>query len=281
MSDRDFYVAGSVMSSASGVVEQIASAKEMASTKATHNGLDEKFRQPDIEEEQPSENFAHQNITATERAQAMAQTSKYANQGATPCMSKGRRLEVSASDLEVGLIFAKQVLDEGKAKENQMSGNGEGSSKTAENPDVFTTYQKHLGSGGKRLSEIFIKKSTKDESRKAAPVGQKEDWGKWQRMGGDPRMHKAFSLEGAPYPASGSATWVGPGDTDEGKDDDTIKSVSEEPHMFIKMRGQMSPEEVDIALEELQRGKEIKSHVDDARPRRSRSAGQVGAARCG
>jgi hypothetical protein len=270
--DQD--VMGGKITSVGGEVE------EEADTKVTPKG---NFRQPSIQEEQSSNNIAH-NKPATNLANSMApkMASKNAfksgsgNPDLDAVMSqlkeaekkKGVSLNVDANDWAFAMKFTQKASEAYKAEEKQKSGKGEGSSKSTAKIDAFGVYQQHLGSGGKPLKEITLKKDKKDKKAKEdkSKADPKENWGKWQRMGGDPRMHKAFSLEGAPYPPSDSTKWAGPNDPDypdEGKDDDTIKPVTE-PDTSIKMRLEMSEEEKKVALEDVQRGNKIKARHDEA-----------------
>ena len=274
MTDRDYFLPGSLDINPEVItlfwksVLKTASTRENEIEKATHNGLGEKFRLLSFEEEQAAADAQRTSRPPKrEKAKKMADSiaAKYPKKAAVPFMNKitmarnaGIRLQPNASesDLEFGLLLAEQALESEKAKDN-LRGNGEGSSKMTKKPDVFATYQKHLINGGKPLSDFTIKTSAQAESRMSAPAAPKEDWGKWQRMGGDPRMHKAFSLEGVPYQPS-SAT-----DPDEEKDDDTIKPLNEKPDTSIRMRGPMTSEEAEYALQMNQREKQIKTTVDD------------------
>lgn len=251
-------------------VLQTARAREKEIQKATHKGLGEQFRgllsfkeeqaaadpqrTPRPPEKEPGEKMADEIAAKYPKETAMAFMSKI-----IMAKNAGSRLQpnLSESDLEFGLQLAKEALESEKAK-NNLRGNGEGSSKMTEKPDVFESYRKHLINGGKPLSDFTIKTSTQAEPRMSAPAAPKEDWGKWQRMGGDPRMHKAFSLAGVPYPPSGAA------DPDEDKDDDTIKPASEKPDTSIRMCGPMSQAEIEYALEMIQREKQIKTSVDES-----------------
>jgi hypothetical protein len=257
--------------------------EEETGIKVTPKG---KFQQPSIEEKQPPDNFAHSKPAtdlANNMAPKMASKTAFKSGSGNPDLDavmselkeaekKGVCLNVHENDLAVAMKFAQKASEAFKAeeKQKQKGDNGEGSSKSSAKIDAFSVYQQHLGNGGKPLQEITLKKGKKgkkvkdDKSQNADP---KENWAKWQRMGGDPRMHQAFSLEGAPYPASGATKWVGPNDLDnydEGKDDDTIKSAVEESDTSIKMRPEMSEEEKKVALEDVQRGNEVKIRHDEA-----------------
>jgi hypothetical protein len=251
-------------------VLKIARTREKEILKATHKGLGEQFRGllSFKEEQAAADPERTPRPPKREPGEKMADkiAAKYPKEADMPFMRKlimaknaGIRLQPnpSESDLEFGLLLAKEALESEKAK-NTLRGNGEGSSKMTEKPDVFESYRKHLINGGKPLSDFTIKTSTQAESRMSAPAAPKEDWGKWQRMGGDPRMHKAFSLACVPCPPSSAE------DSGEDKDDDTIKPASEKPDTSIRMRGPMSPAEVEYALEMIQREKQIKTSVDES-----------------
>ena len=274
MTDRDYFLPGSldpnpkVITPFPKSVLKTASTRENEIEKATHNGLGEKFRLLSFEEEQAAADPQRTSRPPKEekgKQKADSIAAKYLKKAAVPFKSMitmaskaGIRLQpnVSESDLEFALLLTKQASEIEKAKDN-LRGNGEGSSKMTKKPDVFAIYQKHLINGGKPLSDFTIKTSAQAESRISAPAAPKEDWGKWQRKGGDPRMHKAFSLEGVPYPPSDAT------DPDEDKDDDTIKPLNDKPGTSVRMRGPMSSAEVEYALQMMQREKQIKTTVDD------------------
>lgn len=249
---------------------KIASTREKEFLEAMHEGFSDQFhRLLHLPDEQAAANPQRTpSPPKRDLGEKMAENidDKNPKEAAMPFMSKimiakpaGIRLQPnpSESDLAFGLVLAQQALESEKAK-NNLRGNGEGSSKMTEKPDVFETYRKHLINGGKPLSGFNIKTNTQAESRMSAPAAPKEDWGIWQRMGADPRMHKAFSLEGVPYPRFGAA------DPGEDKDDDTITPASEKPDTSIQMRGPVSKAEVEYVLEMIQRDKQIKTSVDES-----------------
>jgi hypothetical protein len=199
--------------------------------------------------------IAHHMAPKTVAKIAGKMASRLSSEDVAACMSKveasGNPLDIQAGEIEFAMKIQKQLKEAQQAQERLNRGNGEGCSKQYAKPDVFEAYQKHLGSGGKPLKEIAVKRKD-DTPRKVDP---KENWGKWQRLGGDTRMHQAFPLDGAPYKPTEFTKWVGPENPDypdEGKDDDTVKSLSEDTKRSTKMLPAISSEQLTIALEAME-----------------------------
>jgi hypothetical protein len=175
---------------------------------------------------------------------------KNANKDVNDIMGKlnevGNPLNLQEGEVELGLKIANVVNDNMKAGE--QGGNGDGSSKSTLMSNVEGSYQEHLSRGGKPAKGPRVNKRMQGTKRKARPD---ENWGKYQHMGGDPRMRKACDLSGAPFEPATSKKLVGPEDPnypDAGKDGDTVKSVAEEADTSIKMVNQMTSEEMAMAM---------------------------------
>lgn len=136
------------------------------------------------------------------------------------CMCKlkaiGNPLDIKEGDLEVGMKICK---DGAKL-------------------DVESIYRAHLEEGGEAMKEIRA-----EGEQGKGDAG--ENWGTWQRMGGDSRMTKEFDLSRVPYKSAGSMKWVESG---ADKDDDTIKSAGEEGGAEMEMAPAMSPARLGAAL---------------------------------
>ena len=177
----------------------------------------------------------------------------------------GNPLGITGSELE----FAFKLINEIK-KDDEKSGKGEGSTNDVKS-DVFKIYSKHLGSGGKPLKELAWKKGSgkgKEKDKKSASTDPKRNWGYYQRMGGDPKMHDAFPLDAVPFEESDFKKWVGPEDPDypdDGNDQETVKSLADETAIdtSIKMVPYMTPSQMAKAAELAER-KKIKPSFPEA-----------------
>jgi hypothetical protein len=155
----------------------------------------------------------------------------------------GNPLNLREAEIELGLKIANV------AKQNMNVGEqyGKGGGLTQ---NVTQLYQEHLSRGGKLVKSLAVSVD-KGKQYTKRKVPSSENWGKYQRMGGEPRMHKAFDLSSAPFEPATSKRWVGPEDPDypdAGKNDDTVNSVVEEPDTSIKMVPQMTCEEMNMAI---------------------------------
>jgi hypothetical protein len=159
------------------------------------------------------------------------------------CLSRiekaGKHLGIKESEVKFAMNVLKSTADVIKAKDRE-GGNGEGSSKVTLTPDIYEAYRKAITSGGKSLEKGSGKKGKESKEGSMKKADSEENWGKWQRMGGDPRMHKLFDLSKAPYTPTESINWADPehpDHTDDGKDGAGAKA-----NTSIKMVPQMSPE---------------------------------------
>jgi hypothetical protein len=223
-----------------------------------------KFRERPINPERPMFNlgqtgsfshntgFVHNNSFAHTKApkRVPKMPPNNANKEANDIMGKlnevGNPLNLQEGEIELGLKISNVVEDNMKARE--QGGNGEGSSKSTSKSNVEGSYQEHLSRGRKPAKGPSVNKRTQGTKRKARPD---ENWGKYQHMGGDPRIRKACDLSGAPFEPATSKKLVSPEDPnnlDAGKDGDTVKSVAEEADTSIKMVSQMTSEEMATAM---------------------------------
>lgn len=238
------------------VIELVSGAKEEdGTTKDLTTFAKGNFQKVQSEAEPPTINFARDfpyDMASKPASMKVAvprmPAQEYVDTAINKIKESGNPLGIDVADFQFAVAIKEQVLEAEKMKERFK---GAGSSKEYAKPDVFDIYQKHLGGGGRPLKEIAVKKG--EASQK---VDSKESWAKWQRMGGDPRMHEAFPLDGAPYNNSDFTKWVGPEHADypdAGKDDETIKSAGVgEADTSIMMVPAMSSEQLDVALEAME-----------------------------
>ncbi|KAE9376694.1 hypothetical protein N431DRAFT_435935 [Stipitochalara longipes BDJ] len=181
-------------------------------------------------------------FTQYELSHDFASNNMASNDDVRACMGQiekiGNHLGIKENEVKFAMNILKTTADIIKAKDKQ-EGNVEGPSKSSPlTPDIYEAYCKHITSGGKPLKQVAVKKSTKGSTK--TDLG--DNWGKWQRMGGDPRMHKAFNLSSAPYTPTEGMKWVGAEDPDypdDGKDDAGAKA-----DISIKMVPALTPEEI-------------------------------------
>ena len=170
----------------------------------------------------------------------------------------GNPLGISSSEI----AFALKLIND--QKEAEMKSTKGEQSDDAKKSDVFTTYRNYLGNGGQPMKELaFKKKGGYDKSR---PQDPERNWGKYQQMGGDERMHKAFPLGHIPFEQRDFPVWVSVDDpdySDSGNDEETVKSLGDEADTPIKMVPYMTPEQFAEAAELAER-KKIKPSFPEA-----------------
>lgn len=87
-----------------------------------------------------------------------------------------------------------------------------------ENPNMEEIYQMYLDKGNKPMKKLVFK--AKGGYPKDVEIDPAANWGIWQRMHGNPEMHRRYPLDHVPYPPQNmEIKWVSPDDPDYPPDD--------------------------------------------------------------